>query len=77
MKLANTIKKDFWAKTFLYNVMLYQILMLFKFLEIFYVLFWTNICIVISYGLLTITTDQTNRFVIISSFQFAFLGYFS
>ena len=74
MKLANTIKKDFWAKTFLYNVMLYQILMLFKFLEIFYVLFWTNICIVISYGLLTITTDQTNRFVIISSFQFAFLG---
>ena len=29
-----TLKKDFQVKTFLYNAMFYQILMLFKFLKI-------------------------------------------
>ena len=35
---AKIIKKDFKAKTLLYNVIFYQILMLFTFLQISYVL---------------------------------------
>ena len=38
MKLAKNIKKEFLAKTFLYNVIFYQIFLLFKFLKISYVL---------------------------------------
>ena len=40
VKQQNDIHKimDFQAKTFLYNVMFYQVLMLFKFLKISYVL---------------------------------------
>ena len=38
MKLAKNIKKGFLAKTFLYNVTFYHILMLSKFLKISYVL---------------------------------------
>ena len=38
-KLAKNIKNGFIAKTFLYNVLFYQILMLLKFLKISYVPF--------------------------------------
>ena len=38
MKLAKNNKRDFKQKLFFRNVTLYQILMLFKFLEISYVL---------------------------------------
>ena len=34
MKLAKNIKKDFKTKTFLYNVIFYQVLILSKFLKI-------------------------------------------
>ena len=38
MELAKNKKKDFEAKTILYNVRFYKILMLFKFLKISYAL---------------------------------------
>ena len=38
MTLAKNAKKEFQAKTLLYNVIFYQILMIFKFLKISYVL---------------------------------------
>ena len=38
LKLAENIKKRFLSKTFLYNAIFYQILVLIKFLKISYVL---------------------------------------
>ena len=47
MKSAkNTKKMDLWTKTFLYDKIFYQILMLYKFLKIYYVPF--EACHVIS-----------------------------
>ena len=45
MKLSKNMKKGFLSKTFLYNTIIYQILMLFKFLNISYILlFGETLC---------------------------------
>ena len=45
MKLSKNLKKGFLSKTFLYNTIIYQILMLFKFLNISYILlFGETLC---------------------------------
>ena len=59
LKLAKNIKKRiFERKKFLYDVMFYQILMLFKFLEISYVLLLKR-----SYGI-TKSKSSTSSFVV-------------
>ena len=49
MKLAKNIKSGFLSKKFWYNVIFYQILMLFKFLRISYVFFYIGSILSLSF----------------------------